>query len=258
MIIDVHMHIRSKPMLARALRQAEQLDMILCLNSINLEGSSSPNFPSRQFVALCNDRTAAVAAAHPDRVIPMWYLNPAHGQFAVDELERRVKSHCGPQGVKLWTAVKANDPRADAVFATCAAYGLPVLQHTWLEVTGNLPGETDPFDMRAAALRHPDVPFFWGHASGDVEYTVKLAGGLPNIYLDIGGCEATNGYTEMLVKYVGAEHIVQGSDGTGRSFSSQLAKVYAADISLEAKDKILYKNAQAAFARQPHSRAFFA
>ena len=254
MIIDVHLHIRSKPMLARALRQAAQLDMILCLNSINLEGSSSPNFPSREFVALCNDQTAKVAAANPDRVIPMWYLNPAHGQFAVAELERRVKSHRGPQGVKLWTAVKANDPRADAVFAMCAAYRLPVLQHSWMEVTGNLPGETDPFDMRAAALRHPNVIFFWGHASGDVEYTIKLAQGLPNIYLDIGGCEATNGYTEMLVKYVGAEHIVQGSDGTGRSFSSQLAKVFAADISAEQKHQILYKNAQAAFAQQPNSR----
>ena len=98
MIIDVHVHIRSKPMLARALRQAAQLNMILCLNSINLEGSSSPNFPSRQFVSLCNDRTAAVAAANPDRVIPMWYLNPAHGQFAVDELERRVKALSRPSG----------------------------------------------------------------------------------------------------------------------------------------------------------------
>lgn len=258
MIIDVHVHIRSEHMLARALRQAEKLDMILCLNSINLYGSSSPNFPSQAFVSLCNDQTAAVAAAHPERVIPMWYLNPAHGRFAVDELERRVKGHHGPQGVKLWTAVKADDPRADAVFGFCAAYGLPVLQHTWLEVTGNLPGETDPFAMRAAALRHPGVPFFWGHASGDVEYTVKLAGGLPNIYLDIGGCEATNGYTEMLVKYVGADHIVQGSDGTGRSFISQLAKVYAADISKEEKEQILCKSAQAAFAQQPSSHAFFA
>lgn len=258
MIIDVHVHIRSERMLARALRQAEQLDMVLCLNSINLEGSSSPNFPSRDFVARCNDRTAAVAAANPHRVIPMWYLNPAHGRSAVDELERRVKSQRGPQGVKLWTAVKANDPRVDAVFALCADYRLPVLQHTWMEVTGNLPGETDPIDMRAAALRHPDVSFFWGHASGDVEYTVKLAGGLPNIYLDIGGCEATNGYTEMLAKYVGAEHIVQGSDGTGRSFISQLAKVYGADISHAEKERILYKNAQALFARQPHSQSFFA
>ena len=258
MIIDVHVHIRSMPMLRRALRQAERLDMVLCLNSINLEGTSSPNFPSRDFVARCNDRTAAVAAAHPARVIPMWYLNPAHGRFAVAELERRVKGHTGPQGVKLWTAVKANDPRVDEVFAMCAAYRLPVLQHSWLEVTGNLPGETDPFDMRAAALRHPGVRFFWGHASGDVEYTVKLAAGLPNILLDIGGCEATNGYTEMLVKYVGAAHIVQGSDGTGRSFASQLAKVYAADITAKEKEQILYRNARAAFARQPHAQSFFA
>ncbi|MDE2816526.1 MAG: amidohydrolase family protein [Chloroflexota bacterium] len=258
MIIDVHVHIRSEQMLARALRQAEQLDMILCLNSINLIGSSSPNLPSQEFITRCNDQTAAVAAAHPERVIPMWYLNPAHGRFAVAELARRVKNHRGPQGVKLWTAVKANDPRADAVFAMCADYRLPVLQHTWLEVPGNLPGETDPFDMRAAALRHPGVTFFWGHASGDVEYTVKLAPGLPNIYLDIGGCEATNGYTEMLVKYVGANHIVQGSDGTGRSFISQLAKVYAADISAEEKERILYKNAQAAFAQQSHSHTLFA
>lgn len=257
MIIDVHVHIRSQEMLARSLRQAEDLDMVLCLNSINLEGSSSPNYPSRQFVSQCNDRTAAVAAANPDRVIPMWYLNPAHGQFAVAELERRVAAHPGPQGVKLWTAVKANDPRADAVFAVCAAKKLPVLQHTWLEVTGNLPGETDPFDMRAAALRHPGVDFFWGHASGDVEYTIKLACGLPNIYLDIGGCEATNGYTEMLVKYVGADHIVQGSDGTGRSFASQLAKVYAADISAEEKAQIFYKNAQATFAGQNRSHPIF-
>lgn len=252
MIIDVHVHIRSEAMLARALRQAAQLNMILCLNSINLEGSSSPNFPSRRFVSRCNDRTAAVAAANPQRVIPMWYLNPAYGQDAVDELARRVARHRGPQGVKLWTAVKANDPRVDGVFALCADRRLPVLQHSWLEVTGNLPGETDPFDMRAAALRHPDVRFFWGHASGDVEYTIKLARGLPNVYLDIGGCEATNGYTEMLVKHVGAGHVVQGSDGTGRSFTSQLAKVYAADISAQDKERILYRNALAAFARQSH------
>ena len=127
-----------------------------------------------------------------------------------------------------------------------------------MEVTGNLPGETDPFDMRNAALRHPNVDFFWGHASGDVEYTIKLARGLPNVYLDIGGCEATNGYTEMLVKYVGADHIVQGSDGTGRSFISQLAKVHAADISADEKEQIFYKNARATFAQQNHTHTLLA
>ena len=47
------------------------------------------------------------------------------------------------------------------------------------------------------ALRHPDVTFLWGHAGSDLEYGVKCALGLNNVLMDIGGNEATNGYTEM-------------------------------------------------------------
>ena len=46
MVIDVHVHYRSDAQLEQALRQAEQLDMVLCLNTINLEGTASPHFPS--------------------------------------------------------------------------------------------------------------------------------------------------------------------------------------------------------------------
>ena len=86
----MHVHFRSEHMMRRLLAQAERLDMVMCTNSINLEGSSSPNFPSREFVTACNDRTLGLARQHPERVIPFWYLNPVHGQYACDELERRV------------------------------------------------------------------------------------------------------------------------------------------------------------------------
>ena len=66
--------------------------------------------------------------------------------------------------------------------------------------------------------------------AADIEYGVKCARGLQNVLMDIGGNEATNGYTEMLVRYLGAGRVVFGSDATGRSFTSQLAKVYGADI----------------------------
>lgn len=250
MIIDVHVHYRSDVQLAQALRQAEQLDMALCLNSINLEGTASPHFPSVEFVAACNDRTLAVDREHPQRVVPFWYLNPAHGAAACAELQRRVAQHSGPQGVKLWMALKGNDPRVDPVLELCAEYRLPVLQHTNIEAGGTLPTETTPQEMREMALRHPDVTFLWGHAGSDVEYGVKSALGLPNVLMDLGGNEATNGYTEMLVHYLGAERVVYGSDATGRSFASQLAKVYGADIAEEEREKILYKNAAALFGRQ--------
>ena len=67
--------------------------------------------------------------------------------------------------------------------------------------------------------------------------------------MDIGGNEATNGYTEMLVRYLGAGRVVFGSDATGRSFTSQLAKVYGAAITEDERDKIFYGNAAALFAR---------
>ena len=243
MIIDVHVHYRSDAQLAQALRQAERLDMVLCLNSINLEGSTSPHFPSAEFVAACNDRTAAAARENPLRVIPFWYLNPAHGDEACAELRRRHATHSGPQGVKLWMAVKGDEQRLDPVLDLCAEYRLAVLQHTNIETGGTLPNETTPQEMREMALRHPGVTFLWGHAGSDYEYGVKCALGLDNVLMDIGGNEATNGYTELLVRYLGAERVAYGSDATGRSFASQLAKVYGADITAGERDKILYGNA---------------
>ena len=250
MIIDVHVHYRSDAQLAQALRQAERLDMVLCVNTINLEGSVSPHVPSAEFVAACNDRTKAAAREHPQRVIPFWYLNPAHGDAACAELQQRVAQHQRPQGVKLWMALKGNDPRVDPVLNLCAEYRLPVLQHTNIEADGTLPTETTPQEMREMALRHPDVTFLWGHAGSDYEFGVKCALGLDNIFMDIGGNEATNGYTELLVRHLGAERVVYGSDATGRSFTSQLAKVYGADITESEREDILHHNARALLARQ--------
>ncbi len=254
MIIDVHVHTRLGPDpygFQYLLEQAAELDVTLCVNSLSPEGAAGmPYDPSEEEVQQCNDWTAELAVANPDRIIPMWYLNPAHEDFACRELEQRVAACSGLQGVKLWVAVRCNDPRLDPIMRLCAEHKLPVLQHTWFKVTGNLPGESTPMDLRELALRHPDVSFFWGHSGGDYEYGAKCARGLPNVYMDLGGGEAMNGYVDLLVEYETADHIVFGSDAPGRSLSSQLAKVYGAHIDDEEREKILYRNAQALFARQ--------
>ena len=45
MVYDVHVHFRSEHMMRCLPALAERLDMVMRTNSINLEGSSSPNFP---------------------------------------------------------------------------------------------------------------------------------------------------------------------------------------------------------------------
>ena len=68
--------------------------------------------------------------------------------------------------------------------------------------------------------------------------------------MDVGGNEANNGYTEILVKHVGADHVVYGSDASGRSFTSQLSKVWGADLTAAEKEKMLCTNVQRIFDRQ--------
>ena len=85
---------------------------------------------------------------------------------------------------------------------------------------------------------------------GDIEVGAKCGRGLNNVLMDVGGNEANNGYTEILVKHVGADHVVYGSDASGRSFTSQLSKVWGADLTAAEKEQILFSNVQRIFDRQ--------
>jgi uncharacterized protein len=63
-----------------------------------------------------------------------------------------------------------------------------------------------------------------------------------NVYADLAGGDPTAGFTEMAVRELGAERVLYGSDAGGRSFASQLGKVFGARISVSARQLILAGN----------------
>jgi len=65
---------------------------------------------------------------------------------------------------------------------------------------------------------------------------------LKNAYADLAGSEPVAGYTEMAVRELGAERMIYGTDAGGRSFASQLAKIFGANIPESAKKLILGEN----------------
>jgi len=65
--------------------------------------------------------------------------------------------------------------------------------------------------------------------------------------VDISGCFPQKGMVEALVRDLGADRVLFGSDMLGRSLASQLAKVVFADIPEDQKERILYGNALAVF-----------
>lgn len=171
-------------------------------------------------------------------------------QGSIDKLNRWVAD--GPMlGLKLggYSGVCSN-PDFDPVFARAVELQAPIYQHTWMKVGGepiapgggNLPQESQPKDLVVVAKRYPDYPFICGHTGGDWELGIRAVREQKNISVETGGSFPTVGFVEMAVRELGSDRVIYGSDVTGRSFASQLAKVHGAAVSDDVKAKIFSEN----------------
>ncbi|MGI5816654.1 MAG: amidohydrolase family protein [Armatimonadota bacterium] len=245
MVIDCHVHVQSNygtedDRMGYLLEYADRVGIDrLCLSL----GTSRDHRPSVDTFRRDNDMVRDAIELHPDRYIGFCYLNPCYLRESLDEIERCIVD--GPfVGIKLWIALYCNEPNLDPICERAAELGAPVLQHTWLKITGNNPHEPTPFHLAELAARHPDVSFILGHSGGNWEMGYRIVEDLPNVYAEVAGGDPELGQTEMGVAMLGADRIVYGSDAPGRSFASQIAKVHGADISAEDRAKILGGNVQ--------------
>lgn len=188
-----------------------------------------------------NDEVLRAIAKFPDRAFGFVYLNPKHLDASLVELERCVAN--GPMvGVKLWTAQRADAPELDPIIKRAAELKAVIFQHAWFKIGGNDAGESTPADFARLAERHPKVPLICGHTGGDWELGIRAIRHLPNVYADLAGSDPVAGFTEMAVRELGAERVLYGSDAPGRSFASQLGKIYGANIPDAARKLILGEN----------------
>ena len=197
--------------------------------------------PSPAEVRRQNDQVMRALEHARGRALGYVYLNPKHPDESVKELDRCVRD--GPMvGVKLWVAVHCTDPRLDPIVRRATELKAPVLQHTWEKITGCLPGESIPPDLAALARRHPEATFIAAHTGGDWERGIRAVRACENVFAEICGSDPTAGMVEMAVRELGARRVIYASDAGGRSFASQLAKVYGADVPDPAKRLILGGN----------------
>lgn len=243
MVIDCHVHVQSglgtaEDRMGYLLEYADRMGIDrLCLSL----GTSRAYQPDMDTVRADNDMVRAAVERYPDRYIGFCYLNPCYLYDSLDEIQRCLVD--GPfKGIKLWVAMLCDQPNLDPICERAAELGAPILQHTWIKITGNLPFESTPHHVAAIARRHPDVNFILGHSGGNWELGYRVVQDLPNVYAEVAGGDPELGQTEMGVAMLGAERIVYGSDAPGRSFASQLAKVHGADITDEQRALILGEN----------------
>jgi predicted TIM-barrel fold metal-dependent hydrolase len=97
-------------------------------------------------------------------------------------------------------------------------------------------------ELADLARRHPSASIICGHTGADWEIGIRAVRDCKNVCVDLAGSDPTAGLTEMAVRELGAERVIYGSDAGGRSFASQLGKVFGAEIPESAKRMILGEN----------------
>ncbi len=188
-----------------------------------------------------NDEVLQAIACAPQRVMGFVYLNPQYQKESLAEMDRCVRD--GPMiGIKLWIALACSRPELDPIAARAGELHIPILQHAYWRTAGNWPGESAPPDVAALAARHPQVSFICAHSGNDWERGFRAIRASKNVWGEICGSDPTAGMVEMAVRELGVERVLYGSDAGGRSFASQLAKVYSAEIPRESKRLILREN----------------
>ena len=244
-IWDDHCHLGSVPgdtpeaRISALIRWADRLGIERLLLS---QGYSAQLHPSPDQIREENDRVMRAVRRFPDRSYGSVYLSPAYPEFSVQEFNRCVRDGPMVSIGEVEADKPCSVPEMDLIAERAAAMQVPILQHTWLKIGGNEPGESTPYDVVALARRHPDVQFVCVHTGGDWEQGIRIIRDTRNVSAEIAGSNPTSGFVEMAVRELGAERVIYGSDVGGRSFASQLGKVVGADISESAKALILGGN----------------
>ena len=244
-IWDEHCHLASVPgdtpeeRMTALVRWADRMEIERLLVS---QGYCSELHPTPAQFREENDRVMRAVRRFPDRSFGSVYLSPAFPEFSVQEFNRCVRDGPMVSIGEVEADRPCSVPEMDVIVERAASMHVPILQHTWMKVGGNEPGESTPYDVVALAKRHPNVQFVCVHTGGDWERGIRIIRDTKNVSAEIAGSNPTSGFVEMAVRELGAERVIYGSDAGGRSFASQLAKVLGAEIPDAAKELILGGN----------------
>ena len=211
----------------------------MCLFSLH---TTTPREPTMAQCIESNDYVLKMRDIAPDVFLPFCYVTPAFPEDSAAEIDRCVGRE-GMCGVKLWVARRATDSGLDPIMARVVAFDVPVLQHAWEKTTGNLPGESFPWDVADLARRHPKAKIIMAHLNGCGLRGIEAVADCPNIVVDTSGGDPDRGMVEAAVKVLGADRVVYGSDAPIRHFAVQLGKTLGADLSDDVKRDVLWHNA---------------
>lgn len=190
-------------------------------------------------VAAGNDEVAQAARTYPGFVVPACLVNPRFGgQAALDEIRR-----CHDQLGMAWLGELCGyvggfayeTPEFAAVIELATELGMVVQIHD--DSAAEMARLLEAFPQTTFVLAH------LGDSPEEIRERVDLAGRFPNLYLDICGHGYQRmGVLERAIRVAGAERVLFGSDYTINDPAGVIARIQAADLDAETRERILGGN----------------
>ena len=193
-----------------------------------------------------NDKVARVVAQHPHRFIGVAFVTPHYLEEAIGELERAFDV-LGMRSLKVYPTYYGkpiDDPGYMPIFEWCDERGIVLMSHSsYVDEDDTL---TMPTKFIALAKRFSNMKWVLGHSGnarpGQVQ-ALEAARACPNIYLETCTSYGDHETIKFLVEGVGEDRVLFGSDMPLLDARAMVGRIVTADISNEAKRKVLGLNA---------------
>jgi predicted TIM-barrel fold metal-dependent hydrolase len=189
---------------------------------------------------LGNEDTIQAIKDFPDEIVGFAALDPNYVRDWQAECRYYYETH-GFKGMKPYHP-RMNAPYNDPCYEPWWQYGnehhLFALMH---------PSDNFKEEMLDLATRFPNVNFLLAHSGWtwkQARLHVELAKQFPNCFCEITFTSVTNGTIEYMVRELGSERVLYGSDAPMRDPYPQFGWVVYADISEDDKRNILGRNMQ--------------
>ena len=238
-VIDAHAHNWSHFAHADYLREClDRFELRAMVMLSNLTGGYDP---SPDEVEQSNAATARLRDAVGDRILPFCYVNAAHRDQALQQIE--YWSGQGFYALKFWVSQRATDARTLEVTAAAVERGWPVLFHTYYRPHGAAPpNETTPLELAELARRVPQGQFIMAHMGAQYEHGLRAIADCPNVTVDYSGSINEKGAYETGLELLGVDRVVFGTDLPGADYYVNVGRVLELAVDNVVKQQVLAGN----------------
>ncbi len=241
-IIDAHAHMGAN--YGTYMSKASAEGMLEIMDRENIESVFCAPHSALFDPGVQNKEIEEVMEKYPGRFKGYFTFNPNYSQEFEKNISRvmTVPGYIGFKFLPTYHHYPIDGANYRPALEFADRHGLPILIHTW----GNNDPHNGPRHIEKAAGTYKNAIFIMGHsAPGELDGAISVAKRYENVYLDLCDIHRHSGIVDKMVKAIGADRVLFGTDIPWYDPGYGIGSVLFSHVSDEDKYKILYRNAKA-------------